>query len=282
MAFRTDLAMEAAERASAGALAGVKSRVRREEGVTVIEVEILDRRGEEALGKPRGRYLTLETGRITPEALPRLAAAAASALREMMAQLGLTPETPVLVAGLGNRTVTPDSIGPLAAERVLVTRHLLGEKKRLFEGLRPVSAVIPGVLGVTGIESAELVAGAVRAARPGLVIALDALAAGSIRRVCRTVQLASGGIAPGSGVDNARAALSEAGLGVPVIAVGVPTVVDADTLCRELAGERAAERFFVTPREIDREAAMAAKLLGYAVNMALQPLSFAEVAEYVE
>ena len=266
MAFRTDLALEAANAANAeaGRLSGVRSRTRSSGELVITEVEILDERGEKELGRPCGTYVTVEHGTLAPHMLARTAEVTARELETMLRNCGIDGADEVMAVGLGNRNITPDIIGPLAAEQIIATRHLVRTEK-YFAGWRPVSVLVPGVLGMTGIESAELVRGAVDASDPKAVIVIDALAAGDASRLCRTVQLASSGIAPGSGVGNSRAELSEKTLGVPVIAVGVPTVVDADTLCGGAGGSG----MFVTPREIDRSAALAAKLVAAVVNICL-------------
>lgn len=277
--YRTDLAMESLEMSRRGAQAageepGVRSREREIEGFAVTRVEILDARGEKRLGKPAGVYETLcldALMRREEDAFPRACRALASLAR------GLLPADargPALVAGLGNRQITPDAVGPRAADYIIATRHLTEQAPEYFASWRPVSALAPGVLGQTGVETGEILQSLVRAVRPTVVIAVDALAAGSLSRLSRTVQLTNAGIVPGSGVQNARAALSRETLGVPVVALGVPTVVDGRTLISELCGRPApadAAPLIVTTRDIDREVADVSRLIGYALNLALQP-----------
>ena len=280
---RTDLAMEEKQlREEAGALSGVKSEEKQREGFPVTVVEILDARGSLALGKPVGRYVTLELEglkRREPDAFGRAARALAAELEEMMK---LSERTSVLVVGLGNRAVTPDAVGPLATAHTLVTRHLVEQLPEQFGSFRPVSAVAAGVLGTTGVESGELVSALCARLKPDAVIAVDALASRSLSRVCSTIQLADTGIVPGSGVGNARAALDRKTLGVPVIAIGVPTVVDAETLAADILAEAGkgdlepealksgAGGVFVTPRDIDERVADLSKVIGYGVTLALQ------------
>ena len=176
--------------------------------------------------------------------------------------------------------MTPDALGPKTAERVLATEHIkreLGEVEGL-EKLKSVAVFTPGVLGKTGIESVELIKGAVKSVQPDAVIAVDAFAARESERLGNTVQIASSGICPGSGVGNSRKALNQESLGVPVISVGVPTVVDASTLVREVAGEHALNKvmpfgkeMFVTPREIDALIERGAQLISRVLNRVLQP-----------
>ena len=213
----------------------------------------------------------------TEEERAQLAALAA----ELGALLGLAPGAPALVVGLGNRAITPDNIGPKAADQTMVTRHLVERVPEHFGSFRPVAALAAGVLGTTGMESGELVRAVAETLRPACVIAVDALASRSLRRVCRTIQLADTGITPGSGVGNARAALNAETLGVPVIAVGVPTVVDAATLTCDVLAEAgkgelnpaalqgAGDGLIVTPKDIDTQVHDLAKVIGYGINLAL-------------
>ena len=190
MGIRTDLAMEAKAlwEKSAGKttkLAGVRARERERDGFAVTDVHILDRRGEAALGKPAGRYVTLELPPLARDVRPAAEALAA----ELRRLLRLQPGQGVLVAGLGNEAVTPDALGPLCLRGLFLTRHLIRHLPEQFGGVRPVSAVAPGVLATTGMESLELVRGAVRHVRPACVLAVDALAAAAPERLCRTFQL---------------------------------------------------------------------------------------------
>ena len=278
LAIRTDLAEEAHALWREGAgettrLPGVRARDEEAEGFPVTRVEILDEEGETALGKPRGVYLTLDVAalwRREEDAFPR-------AVRAVAALLGplLPEEGPVLAAGLGNQAMTPDALGPRSLDHLLVTRHL-GEA---LPQLRPVAGLGAGVLGTTGMEVAEWVRGAAEQVRPAAVIVVDALAARDLERLCATVQIADTGLVPGSGVGNHRMALNRETLGVPVISVGVPTVVDAETIARDLLGEAGAvpkalngrgRRFFVTPESIDQKIRDLSKVLGYGINLALQ------------
>ena len=181
----------------------------------------------------------------------------------------------MLAAGLGNQAMTPDALGPRSLDHLLVTRHL-GEA---LPQLRPVAGLGAGVLGTTGMEVAEWVRGAAEQVGPAAVIVVDALAARDLERLCATVQIADTGLVPGSGVGNHRMALNRETLGVPVISVGVPTVVDAETIARDLLGEAGAvpkalngrgRRFFVTPESIDQKIRDLSKVLGYGINLALQ------------
>ena len=293
MAFRTDLAVEAIENhKTAAALPHVRQSDRTLEGFAVHEVRILSEDAAREIGKPQGRYLTLELDaliRREEDAFPRACKALSTLLRELLPHPN---DGPVLIAGLGNRMITPDAIGPQTADHVIATRHLVAQSPAIFADWRPVSALAPGVLGQTGVETCEVICGVLDRVRPAVVIAVDALAAGRLSRLLRTVQLADTGITPGAGVGNARAALNEQTLGVPVIAVGVPTVVDGATLAHEISsqlGQPACEALddlsqpvMITTRDIDREVADISRMIGYAVNMALHPhLSVADIDLYL-
>jgi spore protease len=253
----------------------------------VTQVEILDGRGAEALGKPEGVYVTLDLTAFwqrRPDFFERAVRALGAELKRL-----LPPEGAALVVGLGNRAMTPDAVGPETLGSLLVTRHLLSSMPRQFAGFRPVSAFAAGVLGATGVESAEAVRGLVREVKPDFVVAVDALASRRLARVCATVQVSDTGIVPGSGVGNHRAALDRKTLGVPVFAVGVPTVVEAATLCADLleeAGAKAPDEetlrgrggaMTVTPRDIDAQVRELAKVVGYGLNWALQDLELEEI-----
>ena len=252
MAFRTDLAVEAIENhKTAAALPHVRQSDRTLEGFAVHEVRILSEDAAREIGKPQGRYLTLELDaliRREEDAFPRACKALSTLLRELLPRPN---DGPVLIAGLGNRMITPDAIGPQTADHVIATRHLVSQSPEVFADWRPVSALAPGVLGQTGVETGEVICGVLDRVRPAAVIAVDALAAGRLSRLLRTVQLADTGITPGAGVGNARAALNEETLGVPVIAVGVPTVVDGATLAHEISsaslGSLPAKRWTTSP-----------------------------------
>ena len=264
-------------------------------GVTHTRIRIEDENAAELLGRRRGEYITVEC-----RDLPRCDARKRELLARMLA-LGvrgmLPPEGEVLVVGLGNRNVTADALGTRVVERMLVTRHLQQTLASELRGrLRGVSAIAPGVLGITGIETAELCRGLVRHVRPQAVIAIDALAAYETDRICTTVQITDTGIQPGSGVGNHRLGLTEETLGVKVIAVGVPMVVYASTIARDAMArlirdygmleperEHAADTLLhqvtegflgemvVTPREIDELVLNVASLLSDGLNQALHP-----------
>lgn len=291
-AKRTDLALEARELWQESAqqttrLSGVKAAKTKLEGYPLTRVDILDQRGEEALGKPRGSYLTIDLTTFwqrKADFFERAVRAVGGQLKEL-----LPAEGPALIIGLGNAAMTPDAVGPLAVDNILITRHLISAMPKQFAGFRPVAVFRTGVLGTTGVESAEAVRGLVAEVQPSLVIAIDALASRRVGRVCSTVQLSDTGIIPGSGVGNHRAALNRETLGVPVFAVGIPTVVDAATLAADLLEESGIAEFdekrlrhgkqnlMVTTRDIDAQVRDLAKVVGYGINWALQDLEIEEM-----
>ena len=259
---RTDLALESVQAACSGAeagtISGVRSRERTREGYAVTDIRVEDEDGAQALGKPVGRYVTVDLGPYFRREADYFDRGVRCLAGELAA---LLPDGPVLAAGLGNRAMTCDAVGPASIDNLLVTRHMIRAMPRQFADFRPVAAVCPGVLARTGLEALELVRGAVERGRPAAVIAVDALAARDSARLCATVQLSDTGLVPGSGVGNRRSALDRGTLGVPVIAVGIPTVVDADPR----AG------LFLTPRDIDQRIRELGRLLGYGITLALQP-----------
>ena len=284
--IRTDLAVEAHEiwREEAGEttlLSGVEAKDEVIDGFKVTTVRILDESGEKALQKPRGSYITLELDSLLhreENSFENACKLLSDKLREL---LRLEDTSSVLVVGLGNRDITPDAIGPETVDCVMVTRHLKDQMPETFAPFRRVSAMCSGVLGTTGMESGDIIKAVCSVSFPSAVVAVDALASRDTGKLCRTVQIADSGIVPGSGVGNARQALSRDTLGVPVIAIGVPTVVDAGTLASQLARSSGVELepgaldggadMFVTPRNIDKNVKDISKLIGYSLNLALHP-----------
>ena len=278
MAIRTDLAIEVLENSGQTTQNAVQTE-KNLEGFRLTQVEI--HREDERIGKPPGSYYTLSVDallRREEDAFPRACRAVAHSLGQLTRQLD--PRAPVLVIGLGNRAVTPDAIGPLCCQSVLATRHLVERSPAQFRAFRPVAVLAPGVLGTTGVETGEIVMGVMDRIRPGLVIAVDALAARRLSRLMCTIQMTDTGIVPGSGVGNARAALTRQELGVPVLAVGVPTVVDGATLAADIAEQSGAScealddlhtPVLVTTRDVDQQVADAARVIGYCINLFLHP-----------
>jgi spore protease len=235
---RTDLALEArdlAEAANRGqAIPGIQSDTYRENGIRVTKIDVLDDAGSRAINKLPGHYITLEVPALREkdsDLQNRVATKLAQEFEGFLRKIGIPKDAKALIIGLGNSNVTPDALGPLVVENVMVTRHyfeLMPEE--VDRSYRPVSAIAPGVLGTTGIESSEIVQGIVDKSQPDFIIAIDALASRALERVNTTIQIADTGIHPGSGIGNKRKGITKEVLGIPVIAIGVPTVVYASTI----------------------------------------------------
>ncbi len=278
MALRTDLAVESTEREDCVKLQGVEKIASNINGITVTTIKITSDEAASRLQKPCGDYTTIDVGslRIASDSMVEEAEALAEVLSKMLPNQGM-----VLVVGLGNSDITPDALGPKVINRTFATRHISGNMAESFglDGLRQVAAISTGVLGQTGMESAELIAAVCKDISPCAVIAVDALACSDINRLGSTVQVTNTGISPGSGVQNKRKELSAATLGVPVIAIGLPTVVDMTTIAQDMFGveniddtvsERGRE-MMVTPREIDLIIERGTRLISLGINRALQP-----------
>jgi spore protease len=237
---RTDLAVEAREIRLAQKGVAAENNISQIKGVIIKEKDVDDLKislveitaeGEQELGKKQGSYLTIEVQGIRQQDTDlqkRVEIVFADELAQFLKRLNIPRHSSCLVVGLGNWNVTPDAIGPAVVENLVITRHLFKlQPESVQEGFRPVSAFAPGVMGITGIETSDIIQGVIEQSKPDFVIAIDALAARSIERVNATIQITDSGIHPGSGVGNKRKELSKETLGIPVIAIGVPTVVDA-------------------------------------------------------
>lgn len=295
---RTDLALEVHE--LHGNDSGITVREEKIGEITVTYADVSEGEGARLSGKPSGRYITFSIGSFYKKGREAIASSATIVAEEMKK---LFPEgcKSFLVVGLGNESITPDSVGPNAVKKLLVTRHIEYMDKRLFEGagFGSLCAVSPSVLGQTGIESMDIISGVVQKVNPDCVILIDSLASRRLARLATTVQLSNTGIAPGSGVANHRAEISKETLGVPVVSIGIPTVVDAATLAYDLLEEalveesetlsRAIERvlstdrkgMFVTPKENDVIAESAARLIATAINMAVHGMTDSELNEFL-
>lgn len=236
--IRTDLALEShqavIEQEGPPELPGVKVHTEKEEGITLTRITVESDLGAQLMGKAPGNYSTLEAPGLrmhNRDLHERLAQLLAKEIEWFFEQSGLGDEDAVLVVGLGNWNATPDALGPKAVENLMVTRHLLEmSPPELRRGLRPISAIAPGVLGITGIETGEIIMGVAERIGAKAVICIDALASRSVERLCSTIQISDTGIHPGAGVGNRRLAINKETLGIPVIAIGVPTVVHAVTI----------------------------------------------------
>lgn len=239
-AGRTDLALEIREgfTEEERALEGirVKEAYHKKQKLRVTTVTVMDEQGARVMGKPIGTYITIEAPKLTDSEEERRRAVAVEIEKELKSLLGQYEEKEICVIGLGNREFIADALGPMVVDDLFVTRHLVKEMGKAFQKkyrLTSFCAVATGVMAQTGMESGEIVKGIVRECKPDILIAIDALAARSMERVTTTVQITDTGICPGAGIGNNRQALNEETLGIPVIALGVPTVVDAATIVRE-------------------------------------------------
>lgn len=279
MQLRTDLAVEAREIAGEH-VAGVEYKSYKENGLEISRLTVKNQKAKQALGKEIGTYITVELPSLTDnftETDERLVTIGTE-IRRLLPVHGL-----VLVVGLGNMEITPDSLGPKTSLRVLATRHITGELARStgLDKLRPVAVMQTGVTGQTGIETGEYILSVVRRIRPNAVVAIDALASRKLERLGCTLQISDTGISPGAGVGNNRTKINKETIGVPVIAIGVPTVVDVQTLASDLLDGDCTQRMkrqispdgrqmVVIPREIDLLTERASRLISFALNGALQ------------
>ena len=283
--IRTDLALEAREfiEEANGEMRGiiVDTYKDADDTVLVTHVQITTKNGAKAMGKPIGSYITLEADNLvdSDEDYHReVSVVIAKQLHKLLPQL--TEEQSILVVGLGNRDVTADALGPEVVDHLNVTRHMLkqfGHAAYSCEKVHEISSLVPGVMGKTGMESAEIIKGVVASTNPGIIIVIDALAARSTRRLTRTIQITNTGIQPGSGVGNHRNALTEESMGIPVIAIGIPTVVDAATIVNDAVGHLSQDspemqntlhdmhNMYVTAKDIDETI----KRLGFTLSEAL-------------
>jgi spore protease len=309
--IRTDLAVEARElykEGYAGEIPGVSVEEKNYEGVKIVKVSILNEQGVQAMGKPVGDYITIEAPDLIERDL-KLEENVSKILANVIKQITtLSAETNILVVGLGNWNVTPDALGPKVVSDIIITRHLKEIIPDEFRNeISAVSAIAPGVLGITGIETVEIVKGIVDRIKPDILITIDALASRRIERLATTIQIANTGISPGSGIGNMRLAINQESIGIPVIAIGVPTVVDAATIANDtieyltnsLIKQTKEDSLFytvlknmgsedkyalikevlnpyvkdlmVTPKEVDSLIENISSIISKGINMALQP-----------
>ena len=240
--FRTDLALERRDLYNKAHnvekdIEGIETENEKiDENIAISRVKITNEKGEEALGKPKGNYITIDFKNLKIATANEIENASKVVTNELKTLLEkhINVKDPILVVGLGNIYVTPDALGPKVINEVDITRHLIQYMPEVLdENTREVSAVSPGVLGTTGIETLEILKGIVDNVKPKLVIVIDALASRSIERISSSIQLADTGIVPGAGVGNTRKEISEKSLGIPVIGLGIPTVVEAATIAAD-------------------------------------------------
>ncbi len=279
---RTDLALEARENIEEkeNEIRGVsvEEEYDKERDIKITKVVVETKNGAKALGKPMGTYITLEAPAMTePEEdyHKEIAEILAKELRELLPNS--EKEQSILVVGLGNREVTADSLGPNVVDNLFINRHIVMEYGKVAYNcskMHMVSSIVPGVMARTGMESAEIIRGVIGETKPDLAIVIDALAARSTKRLNRTIQITNTGIHPGSGVGNHRNAITQESLHIPVIALGVPTVVDAATIVGDAMGERPAtlkelNNMYVTTKDVDFQIQQISHILCDGINMAL-------------
>jgi len=304
LGIHLDLALEATEALRGDAqkeIPGVSETKEEHTHATVTTIKIFNKTGQQIMGRPEGSYITIEAPDLASndkEIYQEISSIIADKIAELMQELKVGKDASVLLVGLGNWKATPDALGPEVIESSLVTRHLFHyAPAELRGGLREVSAIAPGVLGVTGIETAEIIKGVVEKLKPGIIIAIDALAASNLNRVGTTIQLTNTGIDPGSGIGNKRTGINLETMGAPVIAIGVPTVVHAAVIAFEVFAaltqnnpyltqqitedkmqgivgqilEPFGGQLVVTPKEIDELISQTAKVIAAGINQGLHP-----------
>ncbi|MDD5017143.1 MAG: GPR endopeptidase [Eubacteriales bacterium] len=303
--IRTDLAMEATAAYGAEKIPGVdiiNDTV--SEGINRVRVTISSEEGEKAIGKKKGTYVTIEADSLAYGDTDTDENCAKALAEEIKSMAGSAVNGSVLVAGLGNRMVTPDALGPAVCDMVFVTRHIHEyAPESIDERMGMVSAISPGVLGITGVETGEIIEGIVDRIKPSLVIAIDSLASRNLERIRTTIQIADSGISPGAGIGNKRKVLDRETLGVPVLAIGVPLVVYAATIAQDLI-EAAMDKtktnkesmqkilgmmmdvegadMIVTPKDIDKVVKDLARIISDGLNIALHKnLTLEETRRYM-
>lgn len=302
---RTDLANEAHElicKRHGKNNDGIEYKSFKSNGIKIEYMYVTNHNGRLLSGKPVGKYVTISIGKIwhsDKQTFEKVCSVVSQEISKFIPASGAC-----LLAALGNRGIVADAVGPFCAQNFIITRHIKKHHPQLFHSfeLRETSCIVPDVSGNTGLEAAETIKGIVKNTHPDFVIAVDALASRKLSRLATTIQICDSGISPGSGIANTRAAINRAFLGVPVIAVGIPTVVDAATLAHDIFEQSikntdvivdfekisrslisgSGTAFFVAPKETDHIIKDTAKLLAYAINKALNPeLMFDEMAEFL-
>jgi spore protease len=308
--IRTDLAVEAKEiyQKKNGDIPGIEVQESTEGDIKITSVKIVSDIGEQMMRKPKGTYITIDMPRLTHYDADTMDEVSKVLGKTLLDMINMEDSMTALVVGLGNWNITPDALGPKVIDKLMVTRHLKElVPDKIDERIRPVCAIAPGVLGLTGIETGEIIKGVVEKIKPNIVICIDALASRKMDRVNSTIQIGNTGITPGSGVGNRRKELSFETLGIPVIAIGVPTVVDAATMANDtidmvldqmIDQSKNGGQFYnmlktidknekqkmiqeilnpylgdlmVTPKEVDIVIDSVSKVIANGINIALQP-----------
>jgi spore protease len=319
---RTDLAIEAREvyqREKKKEIPGVEVEEDRQDYYTVTRVKVYHEIGEKIIGKPLGNYITIECPDLRDNSLAVQEEISKVLSQELKAIMKLDKKSTTLVVGLGNWNITPDALGPKVVDSLMVTRHLLEYiPEEVDDGVSPVCAMAPGVLGITGMETSEVIRGVVDRIKPDVLIAIDALASRKMERIGTTIQISDSGISPGSGVGNNRKELSKKTMGIPVIAIGVPTVVDAATmandtiemvvstlmdqtkeknfydmlknmnteerynLINEIMTNQTVDNLMVTPKEVDSLISDISKILANGINFTLhEGITYDDINRYI-
>ena len=289
MKIRTDLALESKEifcsENKSDKISGVVSESVNIRGFDVTTVKITNKDGEKSIGKPVGTYVTFEVDPFLMRERNSFENAC-NVLKNILDSMKIKDKGSVLVAGLGNAAITADALGPFAVKNTIITRHLVERVPEYFGKMRAVAGISPGVLATTGIETDEIIKAVASDSDIAMIIVIDALASQSIDRLCRTIQISNTGIIPGSGVGNHRNAINLETMGVPVVAIGVPTVVYASTLIYDIAAKEGFDKIdlskysgdlLVTPRDIDENIKDMAKIIGYGINMSIHDMSTQDV-----
>ena len=304
--IRTDLALEAKEmyHESVGKVTeidGVKAKVEEKDGISVTTVEILNQAGKEALGKEQGTYITIEMTDFLKCGVCYAENASIELKEQLLSLTDIKKGDQILVVGLGNRGITADALGSFVTDKLIVTSHLKELAPEAAKDLGCVSAIAPGVLGSTGMETADIIKGILTRTKPKLIIVIDALASRCAERIGNTVQISDTGIQPGSGIGNRRLALNRDTLGVPVIAIGLPTVIDAATIAYDAVTKTSATPFtkehfealkaeifkskdnlIVTPKDADKLLKQLSDIVSAAINMAFHDIPLEEISYYIE
>lgn len=319
--MKTDLVIEVAEALTkdTNTIQGINLKITEYDNATLTWVEILNEDGEKNMGKPIGSYVTIESESMKENDVEMHEKITDIFSESLVKICNLQQNSKILIVGLGNQNVTPDALGPKVVSKILVTRHIKQSlPDTINEGVRPVSAISPGVMGTTGMETAEIIKGIVDRLKPNLVIAIDALASRKVSRINSTIQMSNTGVSPGAGMGNKRKTINKEYLGVPVVAIGVPTVVDAGTLVNDtldliidnfineaksnpifyevIKNIDKEEKYdiinnvmnsdignmFVTPKEVDAVIERLSKIIANSINIAMHPsIDFDDINRYI-